>query len=422
MANEFVARNGIIALDNSTITGSLIVSAGITGSLFGTASVATSASYALTASFALNASAASGDKIVTGSVTASVNIAGTTFQLISASSTFLFVSNSGNIGINTTTPSARLQVSGSSNVVNFRGSGSAASSSIFSIDGAAGRLFNVNDSLSGSLFSVNTIAGLPVIEAFSDNTVRIGQYGQKGLFVSQSNIGIGVEVPTSKVHISGSTGGLLEVDGVTNTNILYVSASGRIGMGTLVPTANLHITASTGAILEVDGIIDNILYVSASGNVGIRTGIPTSASLHVSGNVFADSYTGSLLGTASFATSASFALTASYAANAASSYVTFNRQTANYTLALTDVNKIVEINSASANTVTVPSSSVVDFLTGSQITVVQYGAGQTSISGSTTGVTIRSTNNWLKINARYGAVTLTKIGGNEWYLHGNLNA
>ena len=40
MANEFIARNGLIALDNSTITGSLTVTGGITGSLFGTSSFA----------------------------------------------------------------------------------------------------------------------------------------------------------------------------------------------------------------------------------------------------------------------------------------------------------------------------------------------------------------------------------------------
>ena len=54
MANEFIARNGLIALNNSQITGSLNVSAGITGSLLGTASYATqalSASFASTASF-----------------------------------------------------------------------------------------------------------------------------------------------------------------------------------------------------------------------------------------------------------------------------------------------------------------------------------------------------------------------------------
>jgi hypothetical protein len=59
MANEFVARNGIIAQNNSTITGSLTVTAGITGSLSGSASTSISASYATTASYVLNAVSAS---------------------------------------------------------------------------------------------------------------------------------------------------------------------------------------------------------------------------------------------------------------------------------------------------------------------------------------------------------------------------
>jgi hypothetical protein len=67
----------------------------------------------------------------------------------------------------TTSPAARLQVSGSSDVLNVKGSGSLATSSLFSVDGAYGRLFEVSDDLSNSLFSVNTIAGLPVIEAFA---------------------------------------------------------------------------------------------------------------------------------------------------------------------------------------------------------------------------------------------------------------
>jgi len=46
MPNEFIARNGLRAQNSSDITGSLIVTAGITGSLQGTASFALSASYA----------------------------------------------------------------------------------------------------------------------------------------------------------------------------------------------------------------------------------------------------------------------------------------------------------------------------------------------------------------------------------------
>ncbi len=53
MANEFIARNGLIAQNNSAVTGSLTVTQGITGSLFG------SSSYSSTSSFVQNAESAS---------------------------------------------------------------------------------------------------------------------------------------------------------------------------------------------------------------------------------------------------------------------------------------------------------------------------------------------------------------------------
>jgi hypothetical protein len=108
-------------------------------------------------------------------------------------------------------------------------------------------------------------------------------------------------------------------------------------------------------------------------------------------------------------------------ASGGATVVSFNRQTSSYTLVAGDANKMVEMNVATANNLTVPLNSSVAFATGTIIDVVQYGAGQTTIV-ATGGVTLRSTNNWLKINARYGAVTLVKVGTDEWYVFGNLNA
>jgi hypothetical protein len=68
MANEFIARNGLIAQNNSTVTGSLEVTQGITGSLLGTASYATQA---LTASYASTYAPVfpyTGSAIITGSL------------------------------------------------------------------------------------------------------------------------------------------------------------------------------------------------------------------------------------------------------------------------------------------------------------------------------------------------------------------
>jgi len=101
--------------------------------------------------------------------------------------------------------------------------------------------------------------------------------------------------------------------------------------------------------------------------------------------------------------------------------VTTNRQTNSYTLALSDNGKLVETNVGTANNVTVPVNSSIPFPVGAKVDVVQYGAGQTTIVADV-GVTIRSANSWLKINAQYGAVSLIKIGTDEWYAIGNLSA
>jgi hypothetical protein len=66
------------------------------------------------------------------------------------------------------------------------GSGSTNRTNVFAVNGANGRLLSVNDDLSDSLFSANTISGLPVIEAFADSTVKIGKYGQEAIVVSGS--------------------------------------------------------------------------------------------------------------------------------------------------------------------------------------------------------------------------------------------
>ena len=99
--------------------------------------------------------------------------------------------------------------------------------------------------------------------------------------------------------------------------------------------------------------------------------------------------------------------------------VVANRQTASYTLVLSDADKLVEMNVGSANNLTVPLNSSVAFSTGTQILLAQYGAGQTTVV-ATSGVTIRSNGAKLKLNAQYSGATLVKIAENEWYLFGDL--
>jgi hypothetical protein len=99
--------------------------------------------------------------------------------------------------------------------------------------------------------------------------------------------------------------------------------------------------------------------------------------------------------------------------------ITTNRQTASYTLVLSDADKLVEMNVGSANNLTIPLNSSVAFPTGTQILLAQYGAGQTTIV-ATSGVTIRSNGGKLKLNVQYSGATLIKIAENEWYCFGDI--
>ena len=96
--------------------------------------------------------------------------------------------------------------------------------------------------------------------------------------------------------------------------------------------------------------------------------------------------------------------------------ITTNRQTASYTLVLSDADKLVEMNVGSANNLTVPAST---FSAGTQILLAQYGAGQTTVVAGS-GMTIRSNGAKLKLNAQYSGATLVFVSGTEAYLFGDI--
>lgn len=106
---------------------------------------------------------------------------------------------------------------------------------------------------------------------------------------------------------------------------------------------------------------------------------------------------------------------------AQSQEVGYNPQTNSYTLVIADAGKMVAINNASANTLTVPPNSTVAFPVKTRIDVGQYGAGQTTITAGA-GVTIRSASSKIKLTTQYSGGSLIKIGTDEWWLFGDLSA
>lgn len=138
-------------------------------------------------------------------------------------------------------------------------------STVMSIQGSQGELFSITDSLSGSLFSVSNVSGLPIVEVFSDNTTLIGNYQAPALITTQivtANSGSTViySIPTSSYDgaffdytiKSGSTarvGSIISTWMSTTASFTEISAS-SIGdtsgflFGVIVSGSNMVLTGS----------------------------------------------------------------------------------------------------------------------------------------------------------------------------------
>ena len=204
-----------------------------------------------------------------------------------------------------------------------------------------------------------------------------------------------------------------------STNILTQAAS--FTLSNLIHFRADQSTFGAGsAVTTQTGFNVSASLVGATNNYGFRGSIPSGTNRF---NLYMDGTAANYLnGTTLIGSTTDNSTGAKLQVNGGITYVNiFNRQTASYTLVLTDQNDIVEMNVASANNLTIPLNSSVAFPIGTEIQVLQYGAGQTTIV-ATSGVTTRSKSGQLKIANQYTGVTLVKVGTDEWYVIGNLSA
>ncbi|PQO23071.1 hypothetical protein C2I36_09840 [Rhodobacteraceae bacterium WD3A24] len=91
---------------------------------------------------------------------------------------------------------------------------------------------------------------------------------------------------------------------------------------------------------------------------------------------------------------------------------------ASRTLALADKGGIIEMTSATANTVTIPAEASVDFPVGALVNISQVGAGTTTIAGDT-GVTLNGVSaGSCTIDAQWGGAGLYKRAADAWVVQG----
>ena len=293
-------------------------------------------------------------------------------------------------------------------------------------------------------------AAINIVTTIAANSVALGT-DTTGNYVNDVTSGTGITVThtpgegsSASVAINATLDQLSNVTAPSPTDgqfLKYVAASSAWEpaavptINTLDDVGDVVITgASSGQFLKWNGsawVNDAVPIIS---NIDDITGVTITAAadkdfLMYNGSAWVDQAitlgtdtTGNYMTDVSAGTGISITHTPAEGSTAtiALADVSTSAQTASYTLVLTDKNKIVEMNVASGNNLTVPPNSSVAFPVGSQINILQVGAGQTTVVQGA-GVTVDAAPG-LKLRTRWSYATLIKRAENTWVLVGDISA
>ena len=328
------APNYVLNSSTSSMLAPYVLTSSTSSMSVATASFASTASYvvqAISSSFASTASFLNNTTnafIQNGNSFGATALLGTndnqSLALQTSGSTRMFISNSGNVGIGTVTPTAPLHVI-------FNGSNTTG----INIDNTANTVNHIGFLRNGTTygrFGINASTGEFRWDSLSSYFPTIYSSGVERMRIDTSgNVGISTTTPAARLDVSGSVN--ISGSGVQvplqitsgSTSLLFVSSSGNIGIGTSTPdsyyakklvisavdesgiTLAGTTTSATNYVAFADGTTGNQAYrgyvaykhltdqlafgssgilratIDSSGNFGIGTSTPT-AKLDVSGS------------------------------------------------------------------------------------------------------------------------------------------
>jgi hypothetical protein len=161
-----------------------------------------------------------------------------------------------NLNSNTTFNANTLLFTGSNTAITLR----VADNGILSFEGGAGQLFSIANNLTGQIFAVNDISGIPSLEVYSNGQVNIARYN--------GNVSIGTSTSTLTVNGAVSFG-----NAVTFSNTIAVTGAVTFS-NTIIANGALTLS-STGAALTLSNTTSAFINFGAGGyaapSVGTRS-------------------------------------------------------------------------------------------------------------------------------------------------------
>jgi hypothetical protein len=211
------------------------------------------------------------------------------------------------------------------------------------------------------------------------------------------------------------------VVGTDNIDVFQFSGSGTITAGTGITVSGNEVSISTGAItssLILDGtIVDGDINASAAIAQSKISGLSTS--LSEKAPLASPTFTG----TVTVAASGVAFTDGTQTKEGVPSRTPIVPKTASYTLStLTHRDSMIEVDSTSATTISIPTDATLNYPIGTTIDVLQTNTGQVTIAAVTPGTTTVNSTPGLKLRTRWSSCTLMKRAANTWVVFGDLTA
>lgn len=299
-----ISANGFDATGNSTITGSLGVTAGITATLTGTASWATSASSAISSSYSFNATSASFASTASfyggGVTSASYASSSTSASYASSSTSASYASSSTSASYASSSTSASFASTASYVITSQTASYVATASNALNADLLDGvhlstlattgsNIFKANQTITGSLDitgSINTIGTITattlVVQTITSSTDFITGSSRFGSLISNTHTFTGSVFITGSLTTTGSVSATAFTGSLFGTSSWAISASwapGGSSAATFPYTGSAIISGSltiTGSLITTGGASGSFSG-SFFGNGAGLTGVVASA-------------------------------------------------------------------------------------------------------------------------------------------------